>query len=57
MSEADHLKYVNAHREGTLLRPEQPGTVIAELALRAAKGLSGKFLNWDATELQEYQTS
>lgn len=39
-------KFSSTHRDGKLLRPEQPGTVIAKLALNAPKELSGQFLQW-----------
>ncbi|KAI4163945.1 MAG: hypothetical protein LQ342_002442 [Letrouitia transgressa] len=46
MSETDAEKFLSAHREGRLLKPYQPGSVIARLALEADKGLSGKYLEW-----------
>ncbi|KAF8476118.1 short-chain dehydrogenase [Kalaharituber pfeilii] len=49
-----HQRFINLHTTGKLLRPEQPGTVIANLALKASNELSGKFLSWDAEELKEY---
>jgi hypothetical protein len=44
MDEADTVKFRKAKEEGTLLRAEQPGNVIARLALGAEKEISGKFL-------------
>lgn len=44
MKEAEGAVFVNAHKEGTLLRPEQPGNVMARLVLGAGKELSGKFV-------------
>jgi hypothetical protein len=44
MDNKDAEKFRSLHEEGKLLRPEQPGNVIAKLVLRAEKGLSGKFL-------------
>ncbi len=55
MSEETFTKFKTIHEQGKLLRPEQPGNVIADLALvdeqsekwsRIAK-FSGKFLSWD----------
>lgn len=46
---------LDLHRDGKLLKPEQPGNVLAELALRADKDISGKFFKWDAPELSDYQ--
>lgn len=40
----DAQKFTSAHKDGKLLRPEQPGNVIAKLALDAPHDLSGQFL-------------
>jgi NAD(P)-dependent dehydrogenase (short-subunit alcohol dehydrogenase family) len=39
-----HAKFTNVHKEGKLLRPEQPGHVMAKLVLDAPSSLSGRFL-------------
>ena len=44
MDEKDKAKFIGLHEDGKLLRPEQPGYVIAKLALDAPKNLSGQFL-------------
>ncbi|RPA91930.1 NAD(P)-binding protein, partial [Choiromyces venosus 120613-1] len=44
---ASHERFVKLKEEGKLLRPEQPGNVIARLALEAEPCLSGKFLKYD----------
>lgn len=44
MDRKDVEKFGNLHKTGSLLKPEQPGNVIARLALDAPKDLSGKFL-------------
>jgi NAD(P)-dependent dehydrogenase (short-subunit alcohol dehydrogenase family) len=44
MDPQDAEKFKSLHEGGKLLRPEQPGNVIARLALGAEKGLSGRFL-------------
>ncbi|KAL8834029.1 MAG: hypothetical protein Q9170_003960 [Blastenia crenularia] len=44
MDEKDVSKFHNLHQEGKLIKPEQPGHVIAKLALDASNDLSGKFL-------------
>ncbi|KAJ4339147.1 hypothetical protein N0V95_007865 [Ascochyta clinopodiicola] len=56
MSASDQEKFQGFHKEGKLVRPEQPGGVIANLSLRAEKGLSGKFLSWDDAALEGYRT-
>lgn len=38
-------KFVNAHKDRKLLKPEQPGDVIAKLVLDAPNSLSGRFLS------------
>ncbi|KAE9365338.1 NAD(P)-binding protein [Stipitochalara longipes BDJ] len=55
MDGKDVEKFKTLFEQGKLLRPEQPGNVMARLAVRANKGLSGKFLSWDAPELGDYQ--
>ena len=42
MDEKDVQKFKSAHEEGKLLRPEQPGNVMARMALGAGRDLSGK---------------
>ena len=44
MVDEDAKKFRSLYEEGKLLKPEQPGSVIARLVLGATKGLSGKFL-------------
>ncbi|KAJ3090177.1 hypothetical protein HK102_004481 [Quaeritorhiza haematococci] len=55
MPSSTHSKFVNLHSSGKLLPPEDPGRVIANLALRATRDLSGKFVSWDAEDVvKEY---
>ncbi|KAF2997657.1 hypothetical protein E8E13_005543 [Curvularia kusanoi] len=56
MSEKDQEKFHGLHKEGKLVRPEQPAGVIAELAVRAEKGLSGRFVSWDEEVVRGYRT-
>ena len=44
MDEKDATRFVELHRDGQLLKPEQPGNVISRLVLTAPEDLSGKFL-------------
>jgi NAD(P)-dependent dehydrogenase (short-subunit alcohol dehydrogenase family) len=44
MDSADKEKFADLKKTGQLLRPDQPGNVIARLALRAHPELGGKFL-------------
>ncbi|KAL9037321.1 MAG: hypothetical protein Q9180_003786 [Flavoplaca navasiana] len=57
MDEKDVAKFQTLHQEGQLLKPEQPGYVIARLALDASRQLSGRFLDWAAPELADYQNT
>lgn len=56
MSPTDQEKFQGLHKEGKLVRPEQPGGVIANLSLRGERELSGKFLSWDDASLKAYRT-
>ena len=44
MEKKDWEGYVNAHKEGKLLRPDQPGNVMARLALDPPHELSGAYI-------------
>lgn len=41
-----HSKFAGAHKDGKLVKPEQPGHVMAKLVLEAPKDLSGRFLSY-----------
>lgn len=41
-----HSKFTTVHKSGKLLKPEQPGHVMAKLVLDAPKELSGRFLSY-----------
>ncbi|KAI8936863.1 hypothetical protein NX059_006099 [Plenodomus lindquistii] len=55
MSETDRKKFSSLKQDGGLLRPEQPGHVLAKLAVRGGKELSGKFLSWNDEALEAFQ--
>lgn len=56
MTAKDAAKFAGFKKDGGLLRPEQPGHVIAKLAVGGVeKGLSGKFLNWNDESLKAFQ--
>ncbi|KAL8993922.1 MAG: hypothetical protein Q9169_005973 [Polycauliona sp. 2 TL-2023] len=44
MDEKDVAKFQTLHRQGQLVRPEEPGHVIAKLAVSASEQLRGQFL-------------
>lgn len=43
MGDEIHKVFVNYHKTGKLLKPDQPGAVIANLVLRGTKQLSGGY--------------
>lgn len=44
MDEKDNAKFAELPSSGGLLKPEQPGHVIAKLVLEAPRELSGRFI-------------
>ncbi|KAH9077162.1 short-chain dehydrogenase [Lactarius deliciosus] len=50
-----HQSFVREKREGLLLKPEQPGYVIAALSLHARESLSGEFVSWDDERCREFR--
>lgn len=55
MTEKDHARFTGMHAEGKLVKPEEAGAVLAALALRGSKELSGSFVSWDAEEMKSYR--
>ncbi|KAJ3330595.1 hypothetical protein HDU76_005285 [Blyttiomyces sp. JEL0837] len=55
MTAASHANFVGLHSGGKLLKPEQPGHVIAKLVLDAPKSLSGSFITWNDEKLAAFQ--
>ncbi|KDQ64591.1 hypothetical protein JAAARDRAFT_28234 [Jaapia argillacea MUCL 33604] len=55
LKDADYKKFVDAHAEGRLIKPEDSGYVIAQLALIAEPDLSGQFVSWDSELCGEYR--
>ena len=55
MDEKDAARFKELKETGGLLRPEQPGHVMARLVLNAPKELSGKFVDWKGEELKAFQ--
>jgi len=55
MEEKDAARFHTLHKEGGLLRPEQPGHVMARVVLDPPKSLSGQFLRWDSKDLAIFQ--
>ncbi|KAK4674330.1 hypothetical protein QC763_119570 [Podospora pseudopauciseta] len=57
MAPKDHEAFSKEFEAGTLVRPEQSGGVIANLAVSAKPELAGQYFKWNAPELAEYQLS
>ena len=51
----ENKKFQEFHQTGQLLKPEQPGHVIAKLSLEAPKEFNGQFLSWNSPELKAFQ--
>ncbi|WWC63442.1 uncharacterized protein I303_106044 [Kwoniella dejecticola CBS 10117] len=49
------VKFQNAHKNGELLAPEQPGSVIAGLAIDGSLELTGEYINWADDRLKSFQ--
>ncbi|KAI9448017.1 short-chain dehydrogenase [Lactarius indigo] len=50
-----HQSFIREKREGLLLKPKQPGYVIAALSLHAPESLSGEFVSWDDERCREFR--
>jgi len=57
LSEEVYAFFEKAHKTGMLIKPEQSGEVIAALALKAPKSLSGKYVSWDGEECKEFRSA
>ncbi|WWC71404.1 uncharacterized protein I206_105359 [Kwoniella pini CBS 10737] len=48
------IKFQNAYEKGELLAPEQPGSIIAGLAISGPQELSGEYINWADERLKSF---
>ncbi|CAJ0548874.1 Ff.00g024870.m01.CDS01 [Fusarium sp. VM40] len=55
MNKAQYDSFVDAKEQGILLKPEQPGHVMAKFVADPLKDLSGKFFSWNSPEVKAYQ--
>ncbi|KID73749.1 uncharacterized protein G6M90_00g001270 [Metarhizium brunneum] len=55
MDKAQYDTFIEAFEQGKLLKPEQPGNVIAKFVATPNRELSGKDLNWNSAELASYR--
>jgi NAD(P)-dependent dehydrogenase (short-subunit alcohol dehydrogenase family) len=56
MAKAQYDTFVEAFEQGTLLKPEQPGNVIAGFVAEPSKELSGKSLKYDPIDITYLST-
>ncbi|WWC90522.1 uncharacterized protein L201_005458 [Kwoniella dendrophila CBS 6074] len=49
------IKFTTAFEKGELLAPEQPGSIIAGLAIAGLQELSGEYVNWADDRLQSFR--
>lgn len=54
MKPEDLAVFINAFKEGKLVDPTECGYVIAGLALKAPKELSGKYVSWDSEDCRDF---
>lgn len=54
MAPDDYQKFVSEHKNAQLVKPEDPGYVIASMALKASPSLSGQFVSWNSEECKDY---
>jgi NAD(P)-dependent dehydrogenase (short-subunit alcohol dehydrogenase family) len=57
MDKAQYQTFVDGYQNGELLKPSQPGNVIARLAISPDIKLSGKAINWNHADLAAFQDS
>jgi hypothetical protein len=50
-----HQSFIREKKDGLLLKPEDPGHVIASLALNGPQSLSGEFVSWDDERCREFR--
>ncbi|KAI9452087.1 short-chain dehydrogenase [Russula earlei] len=50
-----HELFIREKKDGQLVRPEDPGHVIAALAVNGPRSLSGEFVSWDDERCREFR--
>ena len=50
-----HRAIAKAAKEGKLLQPDTPGSIIARLAVDPPRSLTGSFVSWDDHVLENYR--
>ncbi|RVD83945.1 uncharacterized protein DFL_005716 [Arthrobotrys flagrans] len=56
MSSGENAFFNSLKENNSMVKPEDVGAVLANLALQVEKALSGKYLNWDDEILSSYRT-
>lgn len=56
MDDTLHKEMTKAYKEGRLLQPDTPGSIIARLALDPPRSLTGSFIAWDDGALENYRS-
>lgn len=55
MTKASYERFTRPYLENRLVKPEDCGHVIAALALKAPKHLSGQFVSWDSDDCKPFR--
>lgn len=55
MTDEQHADFIGFHTNKKLLHPDDPGHVIAALAVAGPNSLSGQFLSWNDNVLEAYR--
>ena len=55
MDKMDNAKFLGLHESGKLLKPEQPGHVIAKMVLDPPTELNGQYIDWEGKEVARFQ--
>ncbi|KAF3927547.1 hypothetical protein AA313_de0204068 [Arthrobotrys entomopaga] len=55
MKPEEYAKFLNLKKSGTIVKPEDVGPVLGNLAMKAEKSLSGKYFNWTDDILAPYR--
>jgi hypothetical protein len=54
MTPDQHTFFMDLHQNKQLLHPDEPGHIIAALAVRGAASLTGKFVAYNDAEMKAY---
>lgn len=55
MAPNELARFIKLHETKTLVKPEDSGHVIAALAVKAGKDLTGKFVSWDEDAMAPFR--